>query len=404
MGAPASLGLPMHENMEVVFLGTSASWPTIERNVAAVAVRRGREIILFDCGEGTQRQFQRSGLSYMQVSRILITHLHADHFLGIPGLIQTMRLNERREPLYVYGPPGIRELMNVFTAIGRARGGFAIKVAELSDGEEVRCDGYTIAARAIVHNTTAYAYSVTEEPRPGRFHKETALALGVPEGRLFGQLQRGEEVVTPAGRIVAPADVLGPSRAGRKVVYTGDCVPCEGTVEIGRGADVLIHDSTYAQDFAEANAYGHSTSAQAAFIARKAGVRRLFLTHISPRYTDATKLVEEARAIFPESYEARDLLEFVVRFPPDPTDTPAESAPAAAEQAARADRPDARRAPSPAQPTPVPTAAPTSIEPAVGQGKTREQAPPASPSERRKGRAGRSVAARAPSTTGRPRR
>jgi ribonuclease Z len=323
----------VHENLEVVFLGTSASWPTVERNVASVAVRRGREILLMDCGEGTQRQFQRSRLSYMQVSRILLTHLHADHFLGVPGLVQTMRLNERREPLWILGPPGTRELMAILTSIGKSRGGFPIKVVELHDGEEMRADGYRIVARSVVHNTTAYAYAIVEDPRPGRFNKEAALALGVPEGRLFGKLQRGEDITTPAGRVVRPAEVLGPERPGRKVVYTGDCVPCEGTVEIARGADVLIHDATYASDFPDANKYGHSTSPQAAFIARKAEVKRLFLTHISPRYTDTTRLVEDARAIFPESYEARDFLEYVVRFGSDedgPTPTRVSEGPAEA--------------------------------------------------------------------------
>ncbi len=307
----------MHENMEIVFLGTGASWPSVERNVPAVAVKRGSEIVLFDCGEGTQRQFQRSKLSYMQVSKVFITHLHADHFLGIAGLVQTMRLNERKDTLRIFGPPGTRGLMDMLLSIGKSRGQFRIEVRELRDKDEVAFDAYKVVAREVRHSVFALAYALVEDDRPGRFNKARALELGVPEGRHFGQLQRGQPVALPDGRVVTPAHVLGPPRRGRKVAYTGDCVPCEATVELARGGDVLIHEATYASDFKEATQYGHSTAAQAAFIAQKAGVGRLLLTHISPRYTDATVLVDEARKIFSESYEARDFLEVIVKFPAD---------------------------------------------------------------------------------------
>ena len=307
----------MHENMEIVFLGTGASWPSVERNVAAVALKRGSEVVLFDCGEGTQRQFQRSKLSYMQVDKIFLTHLHADHFLGLPGLVQTMRLHERTTTLQIFGPPGTRQLVEMLTSIGKGRGQFRVEVKELTDGAELRFGSYRVLARHVRHTSYALAYALVEDDRPGRFDKPRALELGVPEGRAFGQLQRGEEVTTPDGRVVRPEEVLGPPRRGRKVTYTGDCVPCESVVELAQGGDVLIHEATYASDFKEANQYGHSTAAQAAFIASKARVGRLFLTHISPRYTDATPLVEEARKVFSESYEARDYLEFVVRFPAD---------------------------------------------------------------------------------------
>lgn len=307
----------MHEHMELVFLGTSASWPTVQRNVACVALKRGPEILLFDCGEGTQRQFQRSKLSYMQVSRIFITHLHADHFLGVAGLVQTMRLNERTEPLAIYGPPGTKPLMEFFTGIGRGRGGFRIDIKEIKGGDEVRGDGFAVLAREVKHTSYALGYCLAEDDRPGRFNKPRALELGVPEGRAFGKLQRGESVTTPDGRVVTAVEVLGPPRRGRRVAYTGDCVPCEGTIELAEGADVLVHDATYANDFPEANLHGHSTAAQAAFMAQRAGAKRLFLTHISPRYTDAKVLVEEARKVFSESYEAHDFLEHLIRFPSD---------------------------------------------------------------------------------------
>lgn len=312
----------MHESMELCFLGTGASWPSVERNVPAVALKRGSEIILFDCGEGTQRQFQRSGVSYMQISKLCISHLHADHYLGIMGLVQTMGLNERKAPLHVYGPVGTRELLEDHRVIPRPgkRGpdfGFKIVVTELQSGAVVPGDGYKLEAKEVRHSIMALAFAVVEDARPGRFHKEVALSLGVPEGKAFGDLQRGQSVTLADGRVISPDQVLGPARLGRKVVYTGDCVPCEQTVELAQGADVLVHESTYANDFADANKHGHSTAAQAAFIAKAAKVRTLFLTHISPRYTNAKPLVDEARKIFPEAYEARDLLQVVVKFPPD---------------------------------------------------------------------------------------
>lgn len=312
----------MHESMELVFLGTGGSWPSVHRNVAAVAVKRGAEIILFDCGEGTQRQFQKSKLSYMQVSRIFVTHLHADHFLGIPGLVQTMRLNERTEPLEIYGPPGTKRLMDTLTSIGRSRGGYRITVHELESGDVVRFDGYAVRAREVTHTTYALGYRLEEDDRPGRFNKERAIELGVPEGRLFGKLQRGETVETPDGRTVTPDDVLGAPRRGRSVAYTGDCTPCEGVVELAKDVEVLVHDSTYADDFPDANKHGHSTAAQAAFMALKAGAQRLYLTHISPRYKDAGPLVEEARKVFSESFEARDFTEFVVKAPAEEVPAP----------------------------------------------------------------------------------
>lgn len=319
----------MHESMELVFLGTGASWPSVERNVPAVGLKRGAEIILFDCGEGTQRQFQRSGLSYMQVNKILVTHLHADHYLGLPGLVQTMRLNERKEPLVIAGPVGLRELCEDLRVVpkgsktakdakgGKRRDGFEVRIVELQSGATLDFPGYQIVAKEVRHTVFSLAYAVVEEPRPGRFNKPRALELGIPEGKAFGALQRGETVTLDDGRVITPEQVLGPPRRGRKVVYTGDCVPCEQTVELAQGADILIHESTYANDFPDANKHGHSTAAQAAFIAKAAKVGTLFLTHISPRYSNAKPLVEEARKIFPESHEAYDLLATVVRFPPD---------------------------------------------------------------------------------------
>lgn len=328
----------MHENMELVFLGTGASWPSVERNVPAIALKRGAEILLFDCGEGTQRQFQRSTLSYMQVTKIFITHLHGDHFLGLPGLTQTMRLNERKDRLDIYGPPGIREWCVRLGVIPdnplkekeqKGRGNYTIKVHEIESGTKLEFPGYRVLAKQVSHTVYALGYSLTEDARPGRFNKPKALELGVPEGKAFGMLQRGEPVTLDDGRTITPDMVLGAQRRGRKFAYTGDCVPCEGTVELGRNADVLVHESTYATDFPDANKHGHSTSAQAAYMAKVAKARALYLTHISPRYTNAKPLVEEARKVFKNTHEAKDLLEIVVRFPPD-EDAPEPEAPATA--------------------------------------------------------------------------
>jgi ribonuclease Z len=317
----------MHENMELVFLGTGASWPSVERNVPAVALKRGAEVLLFDCGEGTQRQFQRSGLSYMQVQKVFITHLHGDHYYGLPGLVQTMKLNERKEPLLIVGPPGTKQMCMDFGVIPRSEpkegrgkregGGMKVQIAEVTSGAVLDFPGYKVHAREVRHTTYALAYAVVEETRPGRFNKPRAIELGVPEGKMFGELQRGQAVTLPDERVITPDMVLGPARRGRKFVYTGDCVPCEQTVELAHGADILVHESTYANDFPDANKHGHSTAAQAAFIAKAAKVGMLYLTHISPRYAKAGPLVEEARKIFPESHEAYDLLQVVVKFPAD---------------------------------------------------------------------------------------
>lgn len=308
----------IHEGMWLTFLGTGGSWPTSDRNTSCVAVKRGGEIILFDCGEGTQRQFQRSRLSYMQVDKIFISHLHGDHFLGIAGLMQTMHMNERGAPLRIFGPEGTEDVVRSLGRIGYFKPDFRVEARELGDKDALRFEGYRVEARDVRHNVPNLGYSLVEDTRPGRFNKVRALELGVPEGPAFGKLQAGERVTLADGRDVAPQDVMGPARRGRKIAYSGDAVPCEAMVELARDADVLVHDSTYGDDFAEANDYGHSTAAQAAYIAKKAGVRKLFLTHFSARYRDVRPLVESARRVFPSTEAAHDLLETEVSFTDEP--------------------------------------------------------------------------------------
>ena len=298
----------------MIFLGTGGSWPTVKRNVSAIAVKRGGEILLFDCGEGTQRQIQRSGLSYMQIKSIFISHFHGDHFLGLPGLIQTMQLNDRKEPLTIYGPRGISRIVEIVKNLGYFRPSYEIVGKDVDEGDEIRFNGYSVKPFRVEHNVPALGYVLEEDMRPGRFNKKKALELGIPEGPLFGRLQRGESIKLKDGRVITPDMVLGPPRPGRKVVYTGDTKPCNKVVEFARNADLLIHDATFLSDLEDvAIEYGHSTARQAAEIAKEANVDKLVLTHISPRYMDERLIEKEAKEIFKNSIVARDFLKLEVK-------------------------------------------------------------------------------------------
>jgi ribonuclease Z len=283
----------------VMFAGTAGSVPSARRGLPALLVRRGAERILIDCGEGTQRQLLRSsGLS--DLTDIFITHLHVDHWLGLPGLLQTFNLRDRDRPLTVHGPPGIEELMRTMRRV-YGRLGFALDIVELDAGESVRRDTLEIHAVNVRHRALAYGYVLVEDSRPGRLDAELAARLGVTPGPDFGRLQRGETV---AG--VTPDQVIGPSREGRKVVVSGDTAPCETLAIAAHAADLLIHEATFGEDEHDrARLTGHSTAAQAARIAADAEVKMLALTHISSRY-GGRELREEARAIFPGTVLPRD--------------------------------------------------------------------------------------------------
>ncbi|MBN2066503.1 MAG: ribonuclease Z [Candidatus Thermoplasmatota archaeon] len=300
--------------LSIIFLGTGGSWPTVKRNVSSVAIKRGGEVIVFDCGEGTQRQFQKSALSYMQISKIFISHFHGDHFLGLPGLIQTMQLNDREKPLHIYGPMGINQLTSELLSLGYFRPNYNIVAHELCDGDTVKFEGYSIKTLQVKHNNIpTLAYALEEDMRPGKFNKPKALALRVPEGHLFSTLQKGQTVTLKNGTTITPAMVLGKPRKGRKIVISGDTVPCESLIAFAKEADVLIHDATFDASLEElAHEYGHTTAQQAATIAKEAKVDQLFLTHISPRYLDYHVLEDEARKIFKYSYVAKDFQEFIV--------------------------------------------------------------------------------------------
>ncbi len=301
--------------MQIVFLGTSGSWPTPKRNVSAIAVKRGPEVILFDCGEGTQRQFMLSKLSFMQITRIFLTHFHGDHFLGLPGMVQSMSMNDRERDLLVYGPAGTEPLVDNLVTLGHFQSGFPVIGKSLHGGDVVDCGEYTVRAIEPAHTVPALGYVLEEAPRPGRFSLDRARELGIPEGPLYSRLQEGQ-AVTVAGRTIAPGMVLGPPRRGRKVVYTGDTLPARSVVEAARDCDVLIHDATADSELEEkANRYGHSTGRQAAEIARQAGARTLILTHYSPRYEDAAPILADAKSVFPATYTAEDFFEYEVPFP-----------------------------------------------------------------------------------------
>lgn len=302
-------------DLDVVFLGTAASMPTAQRGPAALLVRRGSERLLFDCGEGTQRQLQRSAIGLPDLQEIFLTHFHADHFLGLPGMLKTFALRGRHEtPLTVYGPRGLRELFKrLHPFLGRLP--YPLTLVELEVGERLERGGYAIEGFAVEHGGEALGYALVEPERPGRFDVAAADALGVPDGPARGRLQAGEEVTVDSGRTVSPADVLGEPRPGRKFVYTGDTAPSPLVVEAAHGADLLVHEASFlAEEGERARETMHSTAREAAEVARLAQVRLLALTHVSPRYF-GPELADEAQEVFADTVVPRDFDLIEVPFP-----------------------------------------------------------------------------------------
>jgi ribonuclease Z len=293
--------------LSVTFLGTGAACPTVDRNVAGLAVQREGETILFDCGEGTQRQMMRYGVGF-SFTEVFFSHFHADHMLGIIGLVRTMGLQDRTAPVTLYGPRGAQRILGAAMSLGIERNRFPVEIVEIKAGDRLTRDEYDIVVFETDHRADTVGYALAEHIRLGRFHPERARELGVPEGPLWGRLHKGETVTLDDGRTVRPADLVGAPRRGRTLVYTGDTRPSPLVVAAARGADLLIHEATFGGDEAErAVETGHSTASEAARVAHEAGVRRLVLTHISPRYTrDAPELLAEAQAVFPETVVARD--------------------------------------------------------------------------------------------------
>ncbi|HKU57238.1 MAG TPA: ribonuclease Z [Gaiellaceae bacterium] len=302
-------------DLDVVFLGTAGSMPTAQRGPAALLVRRGSERLLFDCGEGTQRQLQRSAIGLPDLQEIFFTHFHADHFLGLPGMLKTFALRGRDEtPLTAYGPRGLVELFKRLRPfVGRLP--YPLAPVELEAGETLERGDYSIKPFAVEHGADALGYAIVEQERPGRFDVAAADELGVPDGPARGRLQAGESVTLDSGRVVSPGEVLGEARPGRKLVLTGDTAPSPLVVQAAHGADLLVHEASFLAEEAErARETMHSTAADAAEVARLARVRLLALTHVSPRYF-GPELVDEARGVFPETVVPRDFDLIEVPFP-----------------------------------------------------------------------------------------
>ena len=303
-------------SLTVHLLGTSASRPTVERNVASLALHREGETLMFDCGEGTQRQMMRYGISF-SLKDIFFTHMHADHLLGVIGLIRTMALQGRTDSLCLWGPKGTARVLKRVESLGFERATFPVQILELDDGQNIQRTGYAIRAFAVDHRgAMSIGFAIVEEERKGRFNPDKARALGIPEGPQWGRLHRGISVTLDDGRTVESSELVGPTRSGRTVVITGDTRPCAATIEASRGADLLIHEATFGDEEAErAIETGHSTAREAAQIACEAGVRRLVLTHFSARYSrDASDLEDQARSVFPNTVIGKDGMELEVPY------------------------------------------------------------------------------------------
>ena len=299
-------------DLDVLFVGTAGSAPTARRGLPATLVRRGGDRLLFDCGEGTQRQLVRS-VGLIELEEVFITHFHADHFLGLPGMLKTFSLRGRERPLTVHGPPGLGAVLaSLKPVVGRTT--FELRVVELEPNAELERDGYRIASFAVDHGVRAQGYALIENERPGRFDEDRARELGVAPGPAFGLLQRGKPVTGADGQVL-PEQVLGEPRRGRRIVIAGDTAPCEMTKVVAQEADLLVHEASFMQEEAERAAETrHSTARQAAELAKDAGVEMLALTHVSPRYSGG-EIRDEARAIFANTIVPHDFDRVEIPFP-----------------------------------------------------------------------------------------
>ncbi len=303
-------------SLSLTFLGTGAACPSIDRNVSASALQREGETLLFDCGEGTQRQMMRYGASF-SFREIFFTHFHGDHVLGVTGLLRTMGLMDRTEPVTLYGPRGAERILGGVISMGIERNKFPVEIVEVRPGDTLSRKDYDLVTFETIHRADTIGWALAEHERLGRFDPDKARDLGIPEGPLWGRIHKGEAVTLEDGRVVHPEQLVGPTRPGRTVVYSGDTRPCDGVRAVSHGADLLIHEATFSsEEAARAVETGHSTAREAAEIAKAAGVRQLVLTHISPRYSrEAPELLAEAQAVFPDTTIARDGMTIEVRFP-----------------------------------------------------------------------------------------
>ncbi|AUT00332.1 ribonuclease Z [Nostoc sp. CENA543] len=306
--------------MQITFLGTSSGVPTKSRNVSSVALRlpQRAEFWLFDCGEGTQHQLLRSELKTSQISRIFVTHMHGDHIFGLTGLLASCGLAGNVERVDIYGPPGLNDYLQAASRYSHTHFSYPIKVHTVRPGVIYEDEEFTVTCGLLHHRITAFGYRVAEKDRAGRFDVEKAKSLQIPPGRIYGQLKRGETVTLEDGRVIHGTELCGPTEIGRKIAYCTDTIYCDGAVELAQDADVLIHEATFAhQDADMAFQRLHSTTTMAAQTALTAGVRKLIMTHFSPRYApgnvvELKDLLKEARAIFPKTEMAYDFMTYDV--------------------------------------------------------------------------------------------
>ncbi len=300
--------------MRVITLGTSAGRPTPRRSASAVALEYEGESFLFDCGEGTQNQLSRSTLRWGNLNAIFIGHLHGDHLYGLPGLVATLGIMDRELPLKIFGPPGLKKFWRVLREIRSLWVQFPVEIIEIdAPGVVLETKDFEIKTAPLDHVIECWGYVFQEKPRPGRFDEEKATALGIPFGPLRGKLVKGQTVTLENGKTVYPQEVVGPPRKGRSAAYCSDTRPCHGGLDLAHQVDLLVHEATFDESArAEMSKWGHSTSCQAAEVARDAQAKKLVLTHISARYPDPRILLDEARTVFAETKLAWDLDEFVL--------------------------------------------------------------------------------------------
>jgi ribonuclease Z len=301
-------------DLDVVFFGTSGSMPTADRAPTALMIRRGADRLLFDCAEGTQRQMLRSSVGLADLREVFLTHYHADHYLGLPGMLKTFALRGREMPITIYGPPGLSDL---FSSLRRIFGKltYRYELVELTPGDSLEREAYRLTTFPVAHGVSSLGYALVEDDRPGRFDVATSDSLGVPSGPERGALQRGERVILADGRVVTPDQVLGEARPGRTIVIAGDTAPASSVLEAARGADLLVHEATFLEDERErARETAHSTALEAAELARDAEVAMLALTHLSNRYF-GPEAAREARAVFPDTVVPRDFDVIEIPFP-----------------------------------------------------------------------------------------
>lgn len=297
-------------SMRLIFLGTSGSVPTLKRSLPCTVLQCSKEQLMFDCGENSQRQMMQAKVSLHKKTKVFLSHLHGDHVLGLPGVLQTMALMDRKEPLQVYGPLGIKDFLVCCQQTLKFGLTFQVEINEIiREGVICEEEDYIVTASKSNHFNDSYAYAFEEKPRPGKFYPQKAQELNVPKGALWSKLQSGENITLADGKIVKPDDVMGPMRLGRKIIYTGDTRPFKKFADFAQDADVIIHDCTFDDSLIEkAEVDGHSTPSQAANQAKDAGAKLLVLTHISARYSNAELLLEQAKKVFEDSFLAEDFL------------------------------------------------------------------------------------------------